>query len=199
MTFECVAGIDPSLSSTGVAVISTGQRPELYRVKSAPPPPECKDDWTVRDVRISDIIERTAEYIPRRALVIMESPFIPSKTSAGGLVDRLGLWWRMYHHLAARMGCTMLPMTPQARMKYATGKGNAHKDVVLAAVIKRYASVTVTGNDEADALVYAAMGCRLNQSPLDDEDGGLPLTHLGALKGIMLPDPSTDECSPFTV
>ena len=58
-------------------------------------------------------------------------------------------------------------MTPTARAKYGTGKGNAAKDAVLAAVIRRYPAVDVTGNDEADALILAAMGARHLGIPLE--------------------------------
>ena len=48
---------------------------------------------------------------------------------------------------------------PPASLKmYATGKGNASKDAVLAAAIRRYPDVEFDGNDAADALILAAMG-----------------------------------------
>ena len=74
---------------------------------------------------------------------------------------------------------------PTSRATYATGKDNAGKDAVLAAVVRRYPDVDVTGNDEADALVMAAMGARLLGHPLEDS---LPQSHLRALAGLELPD-----------
>lgn len=38
----------------------------------------------------------------------------------------------------------------------------------MAATIRRWPQVNVTGNDEADALILAAIGCRQSGVPIDD-------------------------------
>lgn len=72
-------------------------------------------------------------------------------------------------------------ITPSQRAKYATGKGNASKDAVLLAVARRYPTVEVTDNNEADALVLAAMIARLAGRPIETS---LPQTHLDALAKV---------------
>jgi hypothetical protein len=69
-------------------------------------------------------------------------------------------------------------------MKYATGKGMIAKDAVLAAVVRRYVGIDVTCNDEADALILAAMGARHLGQPIEDS---LPLTHLAAMDNVHWP------------
>lgn len=182
--YRAVVGIDPSLRSTGLAIIPLEGAVELHRVQSAALPTAQCNSWPLRDARISDIVDRVVERVPPQSLVLMETLFIPSKTSAGALIDRIGLWWRMYHFLADKHSCAVLPVTPQDRMKYMTGKGSAQKDVVLAAVIRRYPDVLVTGNDEADALAMAALGCRWLGSPIEAEP--LPKMCLTVLEKLAL-------------
>ena len=86
--------------------------------------------------------------------------------------------------LAWGAGVPVLPVPPSCRAKYATGKGNAGKDEVLLAVARRYPHAPVGGNDEADALVLAAMGARLLGEPVEDS---LPKAHLDALAKLALP------------
>ncbi|WP_344250995.1 hypothetical protein, partial [Isoptericola hypogeus] len=93
-----------------------------------------------------------------------------------------GLWWLMVHRLL-RNDYPVAVVAPPARAKYATGAGNAAKDKVLAAVVRRYPNVEVTGNDEADALVLAAMGARRLGHAIDD----LPKNHLVAMEKVAWP------------
>jgi crossover junction endodeoxyribonuclease RuvC len=60
---------------------------------------------------------------------------------------------------------------------------------VLTDVVRRYvgaAGTVLRGNDEADALVLAAMGSRHLGQPLE---GSLPAAHLGAMAGAKWPSP----------
>src|SRR5699024_11486469 len=52
-------------------------------------------------------------------------------------------------------------------MMYATGKGNAGKDLVLVTTAATYKQAEVTGNDVADAVVIAAMVSRLAGQPIE--------------------------------
>src|SRR6185437_13090231 len=104
---------------------------------------------------ISDVI---AEYVPSASLVVIESPSFASKF--GHTHTRDWLWGKIYDRCYRDLGKKVLVVSPSQRMKYATGKGNAQKDAVLAAAIKRWPTVDITGNDTADALILAAIGCR---------------------------------------
>lgn len=78
----------------------------------------------------------------------------------------------------------LLVVTPAQLKTYATGKGNASKDAVLAAAVKRYPAWDITGNDVADAVVLMAIGSRLLGHPIE---ASLPQTHLRALDKLALP------------
>ena len=86
------------------------------------------------------------------------------------------------------LGLHVVEVPPTVVKKYATGKGggpDSSKDQVLAAVIRRYPAVDVTGNDEADALVLAAMGARWAGHPIDDP---LPVLQTTAMAKVAWPD-----------
>lgn len=174
-----VVGLDPSLTSFGVAVVGGGSPALVARVKSTG---RRGDDVVARQRRIHDLGTSVLEYVPTHALVVMEGPAYSSSTS--GMWDRAGLWHDVLRRLISR-GHEVVVCPPTSRAMYATGKGNAGKDAVLAAVVRRYPDVDVAGNDEADALVMAAMGARLLDAPLEDS---LPQSHLRALAGLELPD-----------
>ena len=63
------------------------------------------------------------------------------------------------------MDCRVVEVSPTARA-HATGKGTARKDAVIAAVESRY-EVGVANDNEADAIVLAAIGARLVGFPIE--------------------------------
>lgn len=174
-----VYGIDPSLTSTGIAHITPDGSTSTWRVKSKGVKGAT---WQARHARIADlsrrVTERVSDYGAGRPLVVIEAPSYGSVSTS--VHDRAGLWWAVYDRLHEQ-GARIVPVSPAQRMMYATGTGRADKDAVLAAVIRRYLHVEVTGNDEADALVFAALGRRLVGEPVE---ASLPKTHLRALAKI---------------
>lgn len=173
-----IIGIDPSLTSTGVAVIDPATGVTLHRVQSK----GRKDaSLTERDHRLRDLANRIYQHIQTPDLVVIESPAYSN--SLGSMHDRSGLWWLTVRHLHADH-IPVLEVPPTTRAKYATGRGNAGKDEVLASVIRRYPHTDVTGNDVADALTLAAIGARLTGWPLE---GTIPKTNLTALTKLHLP------------
>ncbi|MFI6368681.1 hypothetical protein ACIBG0_38865 [Nocardia sp. NPDC050630] len=176
--FDTVVGLDLSLTSTGLAVIG----PDL--------PPWCgtigtkgtdADPWPVRYRRLIDLTRRILPAIPDCALVVLEAPAYSRNT--GKAFDRAGLWWMLYDLLVGTTR-TVLPVAPNLRAKYATGKPGASKDAVLAAAVRRYPDIDITGNDTADAVVLAAIGRRLLGQPIDDP---MPALNLSALATLSLP------------
>ncbi|MFJ1461813.1 hypothetical protein [Nocardia sp. N2S4-5] len=172
-----IVGLDLSLTSTGIAVIGTG-RPWCATIESSG---KADAPWESRYRRLGDLVLRVRAAITPGAFVVLEAPAYSRTT--GSQHDRSGLWW-MVHDRLVGSGCTVLPVGPNLRAKYATGKGNAGKDAVLAAAVRRYADIAITGNDTADAVVLAAIGCRLLGRPIDDP---MPKTHLAALDTIRIP------------
>lgn len=181
-----VIGLDLSLTSTGIAGVRSPGSPGTISamvtcVKSKGSVAATLDDRARRlDALAAEITGQVVDVHPD--LVLVEGPSYGSQT--GSQHDRSGLWWIVVMGLR-ELGYQVVEVPPSCRMKYATGKGNAAKDAVLAAVVRRYAGVEVTGNDEADALVLAAMGARWLGHPIEDS---LPQTHLAAMAKVQWPE-----------
>ncbi|GEP38858.1 hypothetical protein NPS01_25210 [Nocardioides psychrotolerans] len=176
-----IIGLDLSLTSTGVAVIETGDGRESWtvqRVKS-----NGKKDATLADRtdRLRRLAVKILVPVNGADLVVIEGPAYHQ--SNPGMHDRSGLWWLVTERLHA-YGWPTVEVPPSVLKKYATGKGNASKDQVLAAVVRRYPDVEVGGNDEADALVLAAMGARHLGHPIE---ASLPATHAAVTASVRWP------------
>lgn len=178
-----VIGIDPSLTSTGIAMLDTQDRLDI---------PTCtigssgkrNDGWPTRLGRIEAITTSIRNLIPASAdLAVMEAPSL-GQTRQGGHFDRHGLWWSIYQDLTHVACLPVLVVPPAARAKYATGKGNAGKDEVLLAVARRYPQAEVVNNDEADATILAAIGARILDDPIEDH---LPRVNLDAMAKLVAP------------
>lgn len=178
---QAIVGLDLSLTSTGIAVHWDRQDIRTHRIRSK----GAKDaTWEDRAARLRRIVLDIVDVIPNESLVMVEGPSYASVGS--GTHDRSGLWWMAYQHLQV-INCTIVPVSPAQRMKYATGKGggkDAGKDNVLAKAIKHYPGIDITGNDIADAVLFMAMGCRLVGQPIEES---LPKVNLDAMAKLALP------------
>jgi len=159
-----IAGIDPSLTSTGVAVIRSPERVETATVASKPPAPGTE---TVRSrfERMERLAGGILDLVADADVVGIEAPAYGMR-NAGKVHDRSGLWWWIVGQLEAR-GVPVAEVTPPSRTMYATGKGNAGKDLVLVTAAATYKQASITGNDVADAVVIAAMVSRLAGQPIE--------------------------------
>jgi crossover junction endodeoxyribonuclease RuvC len=175
-----IIGLDLSLASTGVAGYEPGQV-ELHRVQSKSRGSTLAD----RANRLHSLLDQVWEHVTYSDLVVVEGPSL-GQSRQGGQHDRAGLWWLVVS--SARLSDLPVAEIPPACVKkYATGKGNASKDEVLAAVVRRYPDVPVMGNDEADALALVAMAAHHYQvSTLPT----VPQTHAAALEKVNWPEVS---------
>lgn len=179
-------GIDLSLTSTGVAIIdNTGPLLDVrtHRIRTAgKEDAPLADRWKRLD-RIRFDIAVAIRPGPIN-IVVIEGPSL-GQTRQRGTHDRSGLWWNVVQALYLNeLVVDVAEVPPAARARYATGRGNAAKDAVLAAVIKRYPMVDIDGNDIADALVLAAMGARWAEQPIEDS---LPMANLNAMRSVRWP------------
>jgi Holliday junction resolvasome RuvABC endonuclease subunit len=148
-----VTGLDPSLTSFGFARIEDGAAAVTGRATPR----------TRGHERLDYLLSTVAEWAAPADLCLLEGPAYAAKGSS--VIDLGGLHWLVRHHLWS-LGVPYAVVPPALRAKYITGKGNAPKDQVLAAAIRRYPQVMLDGNDEADALVLAAMGADHLGQPL---------------------------------
>lgn len=188
MTPANVVGLDLSLTATGVAVLNGSElNSDVFKITSKG---KADDDLAARQSRLSDLRRRIWDYARKADLVAIEGPAY-SKVQ-GHAHDRSGLWWLVTDWLLESPDTLCTPVVeipPQLLKKYATGKGNASKDQVLAAVVRRYPAFEVNDNNEADALVLAAMASRHLGNPIEDS---LPATHLAAMDAVHWPNPKED-------
>lgn len=156
-----VLGVDFSLTSTGVCAITDGEA-ECITIKT-----KKEEQWWLFPERIRSIAAQILEWADVTAAdhIVIETPAFMAKSAT--LDKMFAGWWFLVWHLTGTGEDPPLRVTPAQLKKYATGKGNAGKDEVLAAVIRRYPDVIVTGNDQADALVLAAIGAAVMGEPFN--------------------------------
>ena len=173
-----IVGLDLSLTATGVAIVSS--RVTVHTVTSKGSKDATLDQ---RAERLAGLVgdtlygARCGALGVKADLVVIEQPAFSRTT--GHHHDRSGLWWLVVDAMRVN-SFPVVEVTPSGLKKYATGRGNAGKDEVLLAVARRFPDVEVTNNNEADALVLAAMGARYLGRPIDD----MPKSHLTALDAV---------------
>lgn len=188
-----VLGLDLSLTSTGVAMVH--ECGEVYTTAVKSPSPKGPQSIAQKATRMQRIQQEALGWafdgwdsavVEACAMAVIESP---SPGSIGGQPhERGGLWWRFATELT-EAGITVATVAPKTREVYATGhgkgKGAAGKRAVFDAVIDAYGHLVELGsNDEADAVILAAMGARQMGWPVDDP---LPAEKLRAMASAKWP------------
>ena len=168
MTQLKVLGLDLSLTCTGVA-----GRGWTDTIK-----PHAKMRGEDRLLFIRQQIVTT--WVPGAALVAVEGPSYGS--TGRGQHERAGLWWMVACALRTH-GVPVAVVPPSSLKKYATGRGVGDKDDVMREVTRRFPWFAGK-NDEADALVLAAMAADHLGQPMAD----MPKTHRVALDAVQWPD-----------
>src|SRR5690606_26712028 len=174
-----VIGLDLSLTSTGLACTCG-----IHRIKSHPSV-EITRFSRLRVIMLGVLhhVHGTPEICGRgeRAdLVVVED--LALTRSTGQHLTRAGLW----HLVMNEIDNESIPyavVSPTSLKKYVTGRGNASKDEVLAAAIRRWPDAAINGNDEADAYALRAMGLDHLGHPVAD----VPKTHREALAKVAWP------------
>lgn len=173
-----LVALDLSMTNTGLCWgVTTASWPQVTNVTSKAPKPGTVTLAT-RSKRLRTIAGHVFTRCAGADLIVVEGPSYGSEGK--GTWDRAGLWWLVVGRLTGT-GLQVVEIPPSNVKCYATGKGNASKDEVLAAVVRRYPHVEVTDNNTADALVMYAMAARFIGQPLEDT---LPQTHLRAMRGV---------------
>lgn len=162
-----VIGIDPSLASTGVAIIDS--QVEDVEVVTLGRKGRESDGWVERSDRIVAQVRRIAANVPRSCvdLVVIEA-MPPGMKPQPWLGDRWALWFGLYSTLRGR-GYPIAVVNPSSRAVWATGRGRAKKPEVLAAVREQWPAVRIHDDNQADALTLAAMGAHHLGWPLPFE------------------------------
>ncbi len=170
-----VLGLDLSLSCTGVAGNTGGGW-----TTTLTPPKGLRDVARLDWIR-GEIVDKHLQGIQ---LVAIEGPSYGNQGAGrqAGHHERAGLWWIVVRALWRR-GIPYAVISPAGRAKYAAGTGNAKKDTVLLEVAKRFPFFR-GDNNEADALILAAMGADHLGAPM----AAMPEKHRAALVGVTWPE-----------
>lgn len=165
-----VVGIDPSLTSTGIAILQDGnpiatktighktRDGTSYAHRSDRIVSQCRAVIDTLQCNICSRNSTTNVALRDRSridLAIIEGPAYGANLPSNH--DRAGLWWGLYSKLRALRIPTAV-VAPQTRAKWATGAGNADKKLVLANVRQWWPDMHIPNHDIADALVLAAIG-----------------------------------------
>lgn len=149
-----VLGVDPSLTSLGVALLTdTSVSAGAIASKG-----KRSDTLAMRDARITALVEGVRPWVPSGGLVVIEGPAFGAP--GGSTWDRAGLWHRLVNMFFA-MGCEVAVAAPGTRAKWATGNGKSDKAAVAVAVSRLFPELELDNSDAADALVMAAIGAQV--------------------------------------
>jgi len=176
-----ITGLDLSLSATGLAGV-WGQTAwaEVLRAKAIPES-ESLTSWR-RFERIDMIGETILDYARGSTLVVVEGPvfYIPPGGERG-YFERAELFFDVTRKLR-RARIPFAVAAPKSIKLYATGKGNAKKDAVLTAMVRRVGPLVrdLDDNNAADALAAAMMGADWLGYPLVP----MPEVNRRALPGV---------------
>ena len=179
-----VIGIDLSLTATGLADVNldtgTFENVETFGTKG-----KRADKYAERGKRLRGMADHIVDWATAGPLdpelVVIEGPALGN--TRGSQFDRSGLWWMVVDDFLSA-GIRVLVVPPKTRAKYGCGNGNAGKDVVLAHVIEQYDHLTpdrIRNDNEADAIILAAIGARYLGFPVEEE---LPESNLAAMAGV---------------
>lgn len=157
-----VVGVDPSLTSSGIVVLRDGKIELAETTKNRPELGTIERVWLIRE-RIESIVRdlRDSECDLIREcpdLIVIEGFSFASKGRS--VFDIAYLGWRIREALELLKINDNIPWieVPPTQLKlFATGKGNANKEIILQQVYKRW-NAEFSDNNQADAFVLAKIG-----------------------------------------
>ncbi|AMQ67023.1 hypothetical protein [Mycolicibacterium fortuitum] len=148
-----ITGIDPSLTSAGIANFNNGRVSGLTSVGRKGHDSESYDD---RSDRIDYQSQLVVSKVSRGCdLVMIEGPAY--EADYGSQFDRAALWHFIYRRLRiARVPVVVVP--PKVAKKFATDNGNASKELMRDHARRVWHDLRIRNADEADALWIGAYG-----------------------------------------
>lgn len=150
-----IVGIDPSISCTGLASGTSGEDVEVVSFSSQP----CPNTVPHRMARFERLVGQMNDHLDGRSvgLILIEGYALGAKGQQHKLAEFGGLLrWNMLDHCQR-----VLEVPPSVLKRFATGKGNAKKDLVMAHVAQRWGRL-FENSDQADAFVLFRLGLVLS-------------------------------------
>ncbi|MFI7527516.1 hypothetical protein [Nocardia salmonicida] len=153
-----VVGIDPSLTGTGLAVLTAREGRVDTALRTIGSTGKRSDTWAMRAARLTKLRNELMRHVPRGAtLAVLEGPSYGSPTP--GQHDNAWFRGKVYDALTS-LGIPIAVCPPKTRAKWATDNGNSGKADVAVAVSRLWPVVEWRGDDEADALALASIGAQ---------------------------------------
>lgn len=172
-----VAGIDPSLTGTGIAILNGGKVAHLQKIKSSPDG-KSDVDRAARVVALRHLIVQTVRaYKPQ--LIVIESPAYSQGT--GSACDRNALWHYLVHEFGVAgktRGEKYSGISPTNLKRFVTGNGAAGKPLMCSTVqgwypaeplLRHWHGKTQPDDNIADAVGLAVMGAKAARDPIPFE------------------------------
>ena len=149
-------GIDPSLTSTGIAVLTSG-RIETFRIKPG------KRRGTRRLCWLDGELKELIDQVVKPDVTCVEG----YSYGSGNQAHQMGEWGGLVRLRLLRSGRLHFIVAPGTLKKFATGKGNSSKPAVAIGLFKRW-GVERDQEDEVDAAIMAIMAVMKSRNyPLD--------------------------------
>jgi len=157
-----VVGLDLSLTATGVYSLEAPQGAEPWvgpcdLLKSKP------KDGTVEE-RILLLFRALSKFASEHghpSIIVIEGPAFAAQGNAGAYTAALNFYFRCR---LTDIGATYHVIPPTTLKKFATGRGNAQKSLMLQRIYKRW-GIDVEDDNLADAYALARYGHEVLGSP----------------------------------
>ena len=151
---RCYAGIDPSLTGTGVCILMDGEPPLLRTIATSPkthPVIYSRLDYIIE--KIGKILFDDYDFTPND-FIFIERPFInPEHMNAQQNLLVLSYLIRKELH---RRKMSWLDVSPMTLKRFVCGKGKAEKSMMLMKVYQNW-NISADDDNQADACGLAHM------------------------------------------
>jgi crossover junction endodeoxyribonuclease RuvC len=152
-------GLDLSLCGTGVVIIDSDGNYTEKLIKSNPPKIKNPTTEVRRLMKIRDEI-KSAIMTERIEIATIEGISYMSKNSTS--TSQLSGLNYMVREMLMKIGIPFVIVAPTSLKKFATGKGNCGKDVMMLEIYKRW-GVSILNDNVADAYALARAAEAVNK------------------------------------
>lgn len=148
------AGIDPSLTGTGICILMDGEKPLIQTIATTPKTHPIIYDRVDHIVRkVGDILFNDYDFDANDAICI-ERPFVSPK-NMNAQQNLLVLSYLLREDLYRRQ-MPWMDISPMTLKKFVCGKGNSEKSMILMKVYQNW-DISTADDNQADACGLAHM------------------------------------------
>lgn len=161
-----IAGIDPSLTGTGITVLENGNPVALHKI-GYPGHDGASDLERAR--RVVALRHEVVAYVRHFApeLVLIESPAYSQ--NKGSACDRHAYWHYLIHEFGVAGDERYAGVSPTNLKRFVTGNGSADKKMIVETVTTWWPFRQLKNDNIADSAGLAAMGAAWAGDPLPFE------------------------------